>query len=115
MDEILAGTVLFKGLPPDAAEHLSEVAERRQVPRGDVVFRQGEPGASMYVILRGKVRVTRPAGLGRENLLTLLGPGDLLGELTLFDPGASEGNRNRDHGRQPGRVHRGSDEEMAVR
>jgi len=86
MDETLAGTVLFKGLPPDTAEHLSEVAERRQVPRGDIVFRQGEPGASMYVILRGKVRVTRPAGPGRENLLTLLGPGDLLGELTLFDP-----------------------------
>jgi CRP/FNR family transcriptional regulator len=40
----------------------------------------------MYVILRGKVRVSRPADPGRENLLTLLGPGDLFGELTLFDP-----------------------------
>ena len=40
----------------------------------------------MYVILRGKVRVGRPAGPDRENLLTLSGPGELLGELTLFDP-----------------------------
>jgi Cyclic nucleotide-binding domain len=40
----------------------------------------------MYVILRGKVRVSRPADPGWENLLTLLGPGDLFGELTLFDP-----------------------------
>jgi len=40
----------------------------------------------MYVILHGKVRMTRPADPGRDNLLTLLGPGDLFGELTLFDP-----------------------------
>jgi CRP/FNR family transcriptional regulator, cyclic AMP receptor protein len=86
VDEFLAGTALFKGLPPDAAERLSEIARRRELSRGDVVFRQGEPGASMYVILRGKVRVSRPADPGRENLLTLLGPGDLFGELTLFDP-----------------------------
>jgi len=41
----------------------------------------------MYVVLSGKVCVTRPAGHGRDNLLTLLAPGDLFGELTLFDPG----------------------------
>ena len=86
MDEVLAGTVLFQGLPADAAERLCAVAERRDIPRGDVIFRQGEPGASMYVILHGKVRMTRPADPGRDNLLTLLGPGDLFGELTLFDP-----------------------------
>jgi CRP/FNR family transcriptional regulator, cyclic AMP receptor protein len=86
MDEVLAGTVLFQGLPADAAERLGNVAERRKVTHGDVIFRQGEPGASMYVILRGKVRMTRPADPGRDNLLTLLGPGDLFGELTLFDP-----------------------------
>lgn len=86
MDEVLAGTVLFQGLPEDAAERLSKIATARELGRGDVVFRQGEPGASMYVILKGKVRVTRPADPGRDNLLTLLGPGDLFGELTLFDP-----------------------------
>jgi len=86
MDNFLTGTVLFKGLPAEAAERLSEAAERHELPRGQVVFRQGEPGASMYVILSGKVRMSRPADAGRENILTLLGPGDLFGELTLFDP-----------------------------
>lgn len=86
MDEVLAGTVLFQGLPSDAAERLSTIARCREIERGAMIFRQGEPGASMYVILRGKVRVTRPADPGRDNLLTLLGPGDLFGELTLFDP-----------------------------
>lgn len=86
MDDFLAGTVLFKGLPADAAERLNRIAERRELARGQAVFRQGEPGASMYVILSGKVRMTRPADPGKENILTLLGPGDLFGELTLFDP-----------------------------
>ena len=86
MDEVLAGTVLFQGLPTDAAERLAKVAELRKVKLGEVIFRKGEPGASMYVILHGKVRMTRPADPGRDNLLTLLGPGDLFGELTLFDP-----------------------------
>jgi CRP-like cAMP-binding protein len=74
MDEVLAGTVLFQGLPTDAAERLAKVAERRKVTLGEVIFRKGEPGASMYVILHGKVRMTRPADPGRDNLLTLLGP-----------------------------------------
>jgi CRP/FNR family transcriptional regulator, cyclic AMP receptor protein len=86
MDNFLAETVLFKGLPAEAAERLSAAADRHELPRGQVVFRQGEPGASMYVILSGKVRMSRPADAGRENILTLLGPGDLFGELTLFDP-----------------------------
>ena len=86
MDEVLAGTELFKGLPRDVAERLGQIAQRRELLRGDVVFSQGQLSASMYVILRGKLRVSRPADPGKENLLTLLGPGDLLGELTLFDP-----------------------------
>src|SRR5580692_51209 len=86
MDEVLAGTVLFQGLPTDAAERLAKVAERRKITLGEVIFRKGQPGASMYVILHGKVRMTRPADPGRDNLLTLLGPGDLFGELTIFDP-----------------------------
>jgi ABC-type branched-subunit amino acid transport system ATPase component len=35
VDEFLAGTALFKGLPPDAAERLSEIARRRELSRGD--------------------------------------------------------------------------------
>jgi CRP-like cAMP-binding protein len=98
MDEVLAGTVLFQGLPADAAERLGKVAERRKVTHGDVIFRQGEPGASMYVILRGKVRVTRPADPGRDNLLTLLGPGPVRGAHALR-PRATQGHRDRDHRR----------------
>ncbi len=85
-DETFAGAALFHGLDPAAAARLAAIAERHHVERDAVIFRRGEVGAAMYVILRGKVRIGRPAGPDRENLLTLLGPGELLGELTLFDP-----------------------------
>jgi CRP/FNR family transcriptional regulator, cyclic AMP receptor protein len=86
MREILSRTALFVGLGQDAAERLIAESQRRSVPRDRTIFVQGDPGDALYVILRGKVRIGRPAGPSRENLLTLLGPGDFFGELTLFDP-----------------------------
>jgi CRP-like cAMP-binding protein len=86
VDEILTNTVLFAGLRPDAALTLEKVAQWRRLERGEVVFRLGDLGTSMYVIIRGKIGMTRPAGADRDSLLSVLGPGDLLGEFTLFDP-----------------------------
>ena len=40
-----------------------------------------------YVLLSGKVKLGHASADGRENLLAVLGPGEVVGELTLFDPG----------------------------
>lgn len=85
IDETLTQTV-FAGLEPEVARRMALTGEQHRVARGEVVFTIGDRGASMYVITRGKVAMTRPAGEGRDNLLTVLGPGDLFGELTVFDP-----------------------------
>jgi CRP-like cAMP-binding protein len=55
--------------------------------RGDVLFREGEPGDRLYVIAEGKIKLGRRSNDGRENLLSILGPGEMFGELSLFDPG----------------------------
>src|SRR5918994_4255179 len=55
--------------------------------RGEVLFREGDEGDRVYVVIRGKVKLGRTALDGRENLLALLGPGQMFGELSLFDPG----------------------------
>ena len=60
--------------------------------RGDTVFREGEPGDALYVVLDGKVKIVRTAADGRENLLAVLGPGELLGELAVFDGFARTAN-----------------------
>ena len=51
------------------------------------LFGEGEPGDTVHLVLDGKIKITHSAPDGRENLLAVLGPGDVFGELSLFDPG----------------------------
>ena len=53
-----------------------------RLSRGATVFRQGDPGGSMYVIRAGKVRVLKEAQ-GRQRVVTTLGPGDFFGEIAV--------------------------------
>ncbi|NLT55049.1 MAG: Crp/Fnr family transcriptional regulator [Actinomycetales bacterium] len=60
---------------------------RVELGRSEVLFHEGDPGDRLYVIIDGKVKLGRASGDGRENLLAVLGPGEMFGELSLFDPG----------------------------
>src|SRR4029077_17885000 len=55
--------------------------------RGEVLFHEGDPGDKLYIVTDGKVKLGRTSSDGRENLLAILGPGEMFGELSLFDPG----------------------------
>src|SRR5690606_16805499 len=55
--------------------------------RGDTLFHEGDPGDRLYVVTDGKVKLQRTSPDGRENMLAVLGAGELIGELSLFDPG----------------------------
>ena len=60
------------------------LAERFGVslPGGTTVFRQGDPGGSVYVIRAGRVRVLKESS-GRQRMVTTLGPGDFFGEMAV--------------------------------
>jgi len=70
------------------ATHLQELAERlrtRALRRGEVLFREGDSGRELYVVRAGTVLVSKSV-LGRvEQVLARLGPGELLGDMSLFD------------------------------
>ena len=87
MDGVLSQVPLFAALDEDAASALSAALTTRDVVRGHVVFSEGDPGDRLFIVLDGKTKISRTAGDGRENLLTVLGPGEMFGELSLFDPG----------------------------
>ena len=87
MEHVLAQAPLFAALDPDAAEALQAAARTRRFRRGDIVFAEGESGDALYVVIDGKVKIFRTSPDGRENMLAVLGPGELIGELSLFDPG----------------------------
>ena len=78
---------LFAGIDTDAALALLSTMTPRGLARGEAVFREGDPGDCLFVIGAGKVKLGRRAADGRENLLSVLGPGEMFGELSLFDPG----------------------------
>lgn len=85
---VLAGVPLFAALDEEAAEVLTAALTTRTVSRGHVIFHEDDPGDRLFIVIDGKVKISRTAPDGRENLLTVLGPGEMFGELSLFDPGA---------------------------
>jgi CRP/FNR family transcriptional regulator, cyclic AMP receptor protein len=87
MDGVLASVPLFVGLDDETASALASALTTRAVVRGHVVFQEGEKGDRLFVVLDGKIKISRAAADGRENLLAVLGPGEMFGELSLFDPG----------------------------
>lgn len=87
MDDVLASVPLFAALDGDTAELLAAALTTRTVVRGHVVFEEGDAGDRLFIVLDGKMKISRAAADGRENLLAVLGPGEMFGELSLFDPG----------------------------
>jgi CRP/FNR family transcriptional regulator, cyclic AMP receptor protein len=86
-NDALRQTPLFSGLDDEAAAALRASMATSRFRRGDVVFREGDSGDRLFVIVDGKVKLGRSSSDGRENLLAILGPGQMFGELSLFDPG----------------------------
>lgn len=82
------GAPLFAALDADAAAALRSSMDEVTLEKGDVIFAEGEPGDRLYVVIDGKVKLGHTSGDGRESLLAVLGPGEMFGELSLFDPGA---------------------------
>ena len=87
MDEVLARAGLFQDVDREGADRVASQFEYIDVQRGQVIFHEGEPGDSLYIVLSGKVKLGRRSVDGRENLVALMGPSDQFGELSLFDPG----------------------------
>jgi CRP/FNR family cyclic AMP-dependent transcriptional regulator len=76
---------LFESLDDEAAKKLCELLETLDCEAQKVLFRAGDAGDAMYLIERGKVRISVQATDGRELTLTELGRGDFFGDMALLD------------------------------
>jgi CRP-like cAMP-binding protein len=83
----IGDTPLFAAIDPQERADLLASTTRQHLQRGEVLFRQGDVGETFYVIGTGKMKVGYTSTDGRESLIAILGPGEMIGELTLFDPG----------------------------
>jgi len=75
---------IFSELAPRDLDRLAAIVVPRQAKRGEVIIREGDQAAGVFIIVSGKVEVVR--GQGRnEQVLATLGPGDFFGEMALFE------------------------------
>jgi CRP-like cAMP-binding protein len=83
--EQLKNVGLFSGLKPAALELIAHVAAEETHAAGTKIFQHGDAGDKLYLILEGRVRISREVpGMGEE-ALAILGPGQVFGEMALLD------------------------------
>jgi CRP-like cAMP-binding protein len=81
----LSQVTLFDGLLPLHLRRIAQLAQRRDYEKNDFVFRHGDDGDGLYLILQGAIRISRNvSGIGEE-ALAILRPGQYFGEMSIVD------------------------------
>ena len=83
----LSQAQIFSGLTETELSYLVQRVAPRNYAPGELVFCEGDPCAGLYVVERGHVRVFKTSPAGREQVLTIDGPGSSIAELPVFDGG----------------------------
>jgi CRP-like cAMP-binding protein len=82
---LFEGHALFGTLPQDDLDALLLHARAEHYPAGREIFAKGSPGRSMMAILKGSVRISAASPAGPDIVLTMLGAGEVFGEIALLD------------------------------
>jgi len=83
--ELLGRVPVFETLGPDDLARVGEVAVPRRFSPGQVIFREGDESDTCYIVAAGHARALREHSDGRTIALARFGPGDIFGELAMFD------------------------------
>ncbi|MFM8192936.1 MAG: Crp/Fnr family transcriptional regulator [Actinomycetota bacterium] len=86
-EAVIRKAPIFTGLDASAADALRASMNLVKLRKGQSLFKEGDDGDHLFVVSSGKVKLGTKSVDGRENLLMILGPGDMFGELSLFDSG----------------------------
>jgi CRP/FNR family cyclic AMP-dependent transcriptional regulator len=83
--ELLGRVPVFSTLEPSDLERIAQMALPRQFEPGQAVFREGDQSDTCYIVREGHARAVRSHGDGRTITLATFGPGDIFGELAMFE------------------------------
>ncbi len=86
-EAVLIRAGILQGVPPATAKDLIQQLNVVEFPRGHIIYSTGDLGDRLYIVITGKVKIGRRSAHGREKLLTIIGPSDMFGVLSMFDPG----------------------------
>ncbi len=82
---LLQGVAIFKDLDDDELQQIAEVCKPEDFISGEYIFREGESGNRLYLVVEGEVRISRNVPGSGEEALAVLKPGALFGEMAVFD------------------------------
>jgi len=85
--QTLTRVPIFSGLTESELKFLTERVVTRRYSEGELVFGEGEPCKGLYVVESGQVRIFKTSSGGREQVLSIDGPGSSIAELPIFDGG----------------------------
>ena len=82
---VLKAVPLFASFPEDQLRMLTTVVTRKSTPRSTTIMAGGDPTDSLYIVLSGRLKVMMSDAEGKEVILSILGPGEIFGEMGLID------------------------------
>lgn len=83
--DLLKEVAIFKDLDDEEIGLVAEVCKEEKYVSGEYIFREGENGNRLYLIVEGEVRISRDVPGSGEEALAVLKPGALFGEMAVFD------------------------------
>ena len=82
--ELLAGFPLFSGLEPEHLDSVASIAVWKRIAKKSVLFREGEEAKGFFLLLEGKVKLTKISPSGKEQILHFVHPGQSFAEAALY-------------------------------
>ena len=92
LKEFLSSVSLFDGLPDETLSLIEKSVSVREYPKGSMVILEEEFGDIVFIVKKGTVKITRVNDEGKEVILSLLGPGEIFGEMAILDGEARSAN-----------------------
>lgn len=85
--ESLRQTPVFSGLSDAELDELAPLVLKRKLKGDTVIFHEGDPASAFYLVKQGRVKIYKMSASGREQVLSILGDGQIFGDVPVFDGG----------------------------
>ena len=83
---------IFSNLTYDEMMEIAAITTDKTFEKGEMIYTAGDKGEKLYVIHKGRVKISRISSNGKEQVIRVIGPGEFMGELSLFNPIAMTDN-----------------------
>lgn len=83
---------IFSNLSHDEMMEVAKITRKRTFEKNEMIYMAGDKGEKLYVINSGKVKIARITDTGKEQVIRVLGPGEFMGELSLFSTSTLKDN-----------------------